>query len=65
MISRICLCQILFAFLVSKGDFNTTGKCTIDKLFTVAAFKLNQGIERLQMQMKTDGNLSVHQRTNF
>ncbi|KRY02150.1 hypothetical protein T03_17725, partial [Trichinella britovi] len=29
---------------VGKGDFNTKEKCTIDKLFTVAAFKLNQGV---------------------
>ncbi|KRY16697.1 hypothetical protein T01_10780 [Trichinella spiralis] len=28
---------------VDKGDFNTKGKSTSDKLFTVAAFKLNQG----------------------
>ncbi|KRZ55893.1 hypothetical protein T02_10188 [Trichinella nativa] len=29
---------------VGIGDFNTKGKCTIDKLLTVAAFKLNQGV---------------------
>ncbi|KRX18881.1 hypothetical protein T07_926 [Trichinella nelsoni] len=29
---------------VGYGDFNTKGKCTIDKLFTVGAFKLNQGV---------------------
>ncbi|KRX85901.1 hypothetical protein T12_15737 [Trichinella patagoniensis] len=29
---------------VDKGDFNIKGKCTIDKLFTVAASQLNQGM---------------------
>ncbi|KRY43795.1 hypothetical protein T03_1643 [Trichinella britovi] len=28
----------------NTGDFNTKGKSTSDKLFTVAAFKLNQGV---------------------
>ncbi|KRX11345.1 hypothetical protein T07_7376, partial [Trichinella nelsoni] len=47
MIKRICLCQTLFAFLVTShmlGDFNTKEKCTIDKLFTVAASQRNQGV---------------------
>ncbi|XP_003382268.1 conserved hypothetical protein [Trichinella spiralis] len=34
-------CHITF---VGKGDFNTKRKCTIDKLFTVAAFQLNHGV---------------------
>ncbi|KRY04051.1 hypothetical protein T01_8727 [Trichinella spiralis] len=34
---------------VGKGDFNTKGKCTSDKLFTVAAFKLNQGVTNTKL----------------
>ncbi|KRX31451.1 hypothetical protein T05_10747 [Trichinella murrelli] len=33
---------------VGKGDFNTKGKSTSDKLFTVVAFKLNQGSELIR-----------------
>ncbi|KRY05059.1 hypothetical protein T12_793 [Trichinella patagoniensis] len=33
-----------FGTRCNSGDFNTKGKYTIDKLFTVAAFKLNQGV---------------------
>ncbi|KRZ76257.1 hypothetical protein T08_16522 [Trichinella sp. T8] len=31
------------------GDFITKGKYTIDKLFTVAAFKLNQGVTNIKL----------------
>ncbi|KRX31426.1 hypothetical protein T05_3231 [Trichinella murrelli] len=33
---------------VGKGDY-IKGKCTIGKLFTVAAFKLNQGVTTIKL----------------
>ncbi|KRZ66183.1 hypothetical protein T08_9926, partial [Trichinella sp. T8] len=33
---------------VGKGVY-IKGKCTIDKLFTVAAFKLNQGVTTIKL----------------
>ncbi|KRX37023.1 hypothetical protein T09_145 [Trichinella sp. T9] len=30
--------------ILTCGDFNIKGKCTVDKLFTVAAFKPNQRV---------------------
>ncbi|KRY14472.1 hypothetical protein T03_7641 [Trichinella britovi] len=39
------LCVSRHILFVGKGDFNTKKKCTIDKLFTVAAFKLNQRVK--------------------
>ncbi|XP_003380084.1 beta,beta-carotene 9,10-dioxygenase 2 [Trichinella spiralis] len=35
---------------VGKSDFNTKEKCTIDKLFTVAALKLNQGVTTTKLR---------------
>ncbi|KRZ04612.1 hypothetical protein T11_17141 [Trichinella zimbabwensis] len=49
---------------VGKGDFNTKGKCTIDKLSTAAAFQLNHltasAVRNLSFSFALKSPLGIH-----